>query len=161
MSHQPHCEPVRGANSSLGARALSGLEGGRCGFRLVGDLLRPPQLALQRLVGVLEHVHVAGGQVMQLDPNAAPSQRRGRRDRVQRERHRAAGVVDRQRTPAGLVVDDDQFAIAVVEPVDPTGEREPRGAGSDRPLDTQRLMTGIERGNIPLHQRAPAREPTA
>ena len=98
---------------------------------------------------------------MQLDPDAAPAQRRGGGNRVEGERHRAAGVVNRQRPASGLVVDDDQLAVAVIEPVDAAGERQPVGSRGDRALDAERIAAGIEGCDVALYERAAALEPGA
>ena len=83
-------------------------------------------MSLQRVVGVFERGNGARRQVMQLDARAVAAQRAARCQHVQRERLRATCVVGVEFTPAGLVVDDDELAVAVVDAVD-------AALGDDRP----------------------------
>ena len=120
------------------------------GRALGGDVLGPAHMPLQRGGRVLPGVHRPGGQVMQLHPVAGPAQHPRGGDRVQRQRQRGPGVVGAQRAAAGLVVHHDQFPVAdgvpaVVQPVDPAGERDPVGPGAHRPLHPGRLVGGVQR----------------
>jgi superfamily II DNA/RNA helicase len=88
------------------ARALVGLRA------FTGDRLGPAQLPGERLVGVVPGQHLTGRKMMQFHPGTGPVQRAGGGQRVDRERQRAAGVVDGERVPPGLVIDHDKLAVA-------------------------------------------------
>jgi hypothetical protein len=88
--------------------------------------------------------------VVQLDPPAPASQRPGGGQGVQREAQGAARVVGGRRALPGLVVDDDELAVAQVDPVDPSAEHEAVGARRHGALDAERLVVGVERGGVAL-----------
>ena len=110
---------------------------------------------------------------MQLDPQARLPQHPARGQRVQRQGHRAAGVINGQAAPPGLVVHDDQLGGwgcggpgggsrrhgsrrhgPAVQPVDAAGERNELGAGGDGALHPGGLGRGVQAGHVGLHQLA-------
>ncbi len=126
------------------ARALVGIPA------FTGDRLGPAQLPGERLVGVIPGQHLARRQMMQFHLGAGPVQRAGRGQRVDRERQRTAGVVDGERVPPGLVIDHDELSVAGIQPVDAAGEGDQVGAGRHRAFHADRLVRGIQPGNVPL-----------
>jgi hypothetical protein len=95
---------------------------------------------------VLPDVHVAGRQVVQLDPSAGPSQRSLGGGCVDGQCNRGTGVVDAEEVPAGLVIDHDEpIVAAVVDPVDAAEQGGVRGLDSDGPLDPERLFLRVIR----------------
>ena len=114
--------------------------------------------------------HLPGRQVVQLDPAAVAAQHPRGGERVERQRERAAGVVDGQQVAAGLVVHHDEFGAARrparpgVEPVDPPGHRDQVGPRRHRALHADRLVGRVEPGDVPLDQwpgPVPVARPTA
>ena len=128
---------------------------------LLGDLLGPPQVPRQALVGVRPGEHLAARQMMQLHLPAVAVQRARGGDRVQGKRERTARVVHREHVAARLVVDDDELgpvravrARPCVETVDPPGDRDHVGARRHRPLHADRLVRRVEAGDVAFHQAA-------
>ena len=83
---------------------------------------------------------VAGGQVVQLDAAAVAAQRAAHPEHVHRQGLRAAGVVGGELAATGLVVDDHELAVALVDAVDPPRQRQSLGAGGHRALDPDRFV---------------------
>ncbi len=131
----------RGAGAKRLARALGVV---RQGFGAA-------QLAAQRRLVVLGRQHVAGGNMMQLNPPARPTQRLRRRERVQGERLGGSRIVIGERTAAGLVVDDNKLTVTIVEPVDPPGQRQPFGACGYLAFHRHRFGGRIKPSHIALH----------
>jgi hypothetical protein len=103
--------------------------------------------------------HLPGRQVVQLDPVAVAAQHPPGGDRVDRQRERAAGVVDAHHVAARLVIHHHEFGAAAirrarVQPVDPPGHRDHVGARRHRALYADRLVGRVKAGGVPLDQLA-------
>ncbi len=118
-------------------------------FGIVRQGLGTAQMTAQRALVVLGCQHGASGNMVQLDPPARPPQCPRRRERVQGERLGCAGVVLGERPTAGLVVNDDERTVTVVEPVDPSGQGQPFGAGGHLAFHPHRFTRRIKAGHVP------------
>ena len=105
-------------------------------------------LAGERLGGVLVGGDRARGHVVQLDAQGAPAEHLPHRRGVEPQRQRGAGVVVCGRHPRGLVVDDDQLAVAVVEPVDPPADAQVTADERHGALDADRLAGRVDAGEV-------------
>ncbi len=105
----------------------------------------------QRLLGMLPLSHSPRRQMMQLHPPARLPQRPPSSHRVQRQSLRPPSIVGSQHMPSGLVVDDHQFPIPVIDPVDPPLCNNPLGRRGNPPLNPQRLERDIQRRHVVVH----------
>ena len=136
-SHHWHSGPTLrgeapGVDAELGVVGL-GAPG------VAGDRLGLLDLALEGLAGVLVRGDLPRRQVVQLDPHAAAAEHLPRGRGIQRQRQGGARVVVGGGVAAGLVVDHDELAAAVVEPVDAALQGEVLGLERDGALDAERL----------------------
>src|SRR5215475_13755901 len=120
------------------------------------DRFRALHVPAQRRLGVVPGVDLTLGQMMQLHPPARFVKDPRHGNRVQRKRHRSAGVIGAERAPAGLVVHHGEFGVpraapARIQPVDAPADHDLRGGGTNGPLHPQRLGRRIERGHVALY----------
>jgi hypothetical protein len=137
----------RGAHPLVGVRAL-----GR-------DILSPPEVPPEGLIGVLPGEHLPRRQVVQLNAAAVTAQRAGGGERVDRQCERTARVIHGQQVAAGLVVNDDELGAFLViqarpgiEPVDPSRDRYLVGPRRHRALHADGLVGRVEPADVPLHE---------
>jgi hypothetical protein len=121
----------------------------RVGAPQVGrDRLGLAHLGDQRVVRVGVRDHRAGRHVVQLHPHAAPPEHLPHRRGIQGQRQRGAGILVGERASAGLVVDDDELAAAVIEPVDPPEEGQLLGLEGGGALDADGHPRGIDPAQV-------------